>query len=155
MSPDDRMSCVFCAIIAGQAEASLVHADDTVLAFMDIRPANPGHILVVPREHSASLAELTESVGAQVWRVGQRIARALRHSGLRADGVNLWLADGVAAGQEVFHIHLHVVPRYHGDGFRLEIDWQNPHRAELDTNAALVGRALSDSLAAPSAEGAA
>lgn len=149
MSVDDHVTCVFCAIIAGRAEASLVHADDAVLAFMDIRPVNPGHILVVPRDHVASLAELPDSAGAQIWRIGQRIVRALRHSGLRADGVNLWLADGVAAGQEVFHVHLHVVPRYQGDGFRLEVDWQHPDRAELDTNAALVGRALADSLAAP------
>src|SRR5262245_19062492 len=140
MTPDE--ACVFCAIVAGRAEASLVHADDRVIAFMDIRPANPGHLLVIPREHVADLTDLTEQSGANVWLIGHRIARALRHSGLRVEGVNLWLADGAAAGQEVAHVHLHVVPRYHGDGFRLEIDFQHPTRAELDANAGLVGRAL-------------
>lgn len=142
LSTEVHADCVFCGIAAGRTEASLVHADDTVLAFMDIRPANPGHVLIIPREHTASLAELTEPVAGQLWRVGHRLARAVRQCGLRVEGVNLWLADGAAAGQEVLHIHLHVVPRYSGDGFRIEVDWQHPTRAELDTNAALVGRAL-------------
>jgi histidine triad (HIT) family protein len=66
----------------------------------------------------------------------------MRGSGLRVEGVNLFLANGESAGQEVFHVHLHVLPRYRGDGFRLSFDAQYPERAELDTNAALIGRAL-------------
>jgi diadenosine tetraphosphate (Ap4A) HIT family hydrolase len=142
MTPDGVAECVFCAIEAGRAEASLVYADDTVIAFMDIRPITPGHLLVVPRGHAAHLEDLDENTGAAMWRVAHRIARAMRGSGLRVEGVNLFLADGEAAGQEVFHVHLHVLPRYRGDGFRLSFDAQYPERAELDTNAALIGRGL-------------
>jgi len=135
-------TCIFCAIVAGRAEASLVHEDDTVIAFMDIRPVNPGHVLVIPRDHAAYLADLPEEHGAQMWRVGQRVAAALRRCGLRVEGVNFFLADGAAAFQEVFHTHLHVLPRYRGDGFQVHTNSQSMTRAELDTGAALVGRAL-------------
>jgi diadenosine tetraphosphate (Ap4A) HIT family hydrolase len=138
----DEGGCVFCAIVAGRAEASLVYAGDTVLAFMDIAPVTPGHILVIPREHAAGLAELDEERGAQMWRVAHRVAKALRRSGLRVEGVNFFLADGEAAFQEVFHTHLHVVPRYVGDGFEVHSDGRRRERAELDADAALVGRAL-------------
>ena len=134
--------CVFCEIVAGRAEASLVYADDTVIAFMDIRPVNPGHVLVIPRQHSPHLAQLDEDHGALMWRIAHRLAKALRRSGLRVEGVNFFLADGAVAFQEVFHVHLHVVPRYASDGFRLETDSVRSERSELDTNAAKIGRAL-------------
>jgi histidine triad (HIT) family protein len=112
--------CIFCEIIASRAEASIVFRDEICTAFMDIRPVNPGHTLVVPNRHAANLAELDEESGGRIFQVGQRVARALRRSGLRCEGVNLFLADGEAAGQEVFHVHLHVFPRYRGDGFGLK-----------------------------------
>ena len=129
------MSCVICQLLAGELEVSLVYQDDVCSALMDIQPINPGHVLVVPRRHAASLAELEEEDGAQIFRVAQRVAAALRKSGLKCEGVNFFLADGVAAGQEVFHVHLHVFPRYAGDGFglRLPPDYaQRPPRAELN-----------------------
>jgi diadenosine tetraphosphate (Ap4A) HIT family hydrolase len=140
VEPDPE--CVFCAIVRGRAEASLVYADDIVIAFMDIQPINPGHVLVVPREHAPHLQDLREEHGAQMWRVAHRVARALPRSGLRADGVNLFLADGRAAFQEVLHAHLHVLPRYAGDGFRIEHGARRQVRSELDANAALIGRAI-------------
>ena len=84
---------------------------------MDIRPVNPGHLLVIPLAHAAGLATLESDTGAQMFRVGQRLAEAIRRSGVRCEGINVLLADGEAAGQEVFHVHLHVIPRYAGDGF--------------------------------------
>lgn len=138
--------CVFCEIVAGRAEASLVYADDLVIAFMDIAPVNPGHVLVIPRHHSVGLADLDEERGAQMWRIGQRVANAVRHSGLRAEGVNFFLADGKVAFQEVFHVHLHVLPRYADDEFRVEAPTVRSERAELDDNAAKIGRALTSAL---------
>jgi histidine triad (HIT) family protein len=126
---------VFCAIVAGTAEASIVHSDEHVVAFMDIRPVVAGHLLVVPRRHAAGLADLDPDDGARVFRVAQRIAAALRRTELPCDGVNLYLADGVAAGQEVFHVHVHVLPRHSADGFRLQFTWRFPPRAELDEHA--------------------
>jgi len=86
---------------------------------MDIRPVNPGHVLVIPRTHASCPSELTEDIGASMFKVGMRIAEALKRSGLLCEGVNFYLADGEAAGQEVDHVHLHVFPRFAGDGFGL------------------------------------
>ncbi len=82
--------CVFCDIESGQAESSTVYEDDTVMAFMDLRPVTPGHLLVVPRTHAAGLEDLDENLGARVWTAGHRLARAVRRSDLRCEGVNLF-----------------------------------------------------------------
>lgn len=141
----DATDCVFCAILAGDLPAGFVHRDEVCSAFVDVRPVNPGHVLVVPNRHAASLAELRDEEGARMFGVGRRVAGALRASGLRCEGVNLWLADGEAAGQEVFHAHLHVVPRYAGDGFGLRFPegyGETEDRAELDAVARKVSAAL-------------
>lgn len=135
--------CVFCRIVAGVSPASVVYEDEVVMAFLDTRPVNPGHALVIPTRHAASLAELDEETGRHLWTVAQRTAAALRRSGVRCEGVNLFLADGEAAFQEVFHVHLHVFPRYRGDPFRLAADWTAcPPREELDRIAAQIRTAL-------------
>lgn len=121
----------------------MVHADDTAVAFMDLNPVNPGHVLVVPRAHAQGLADLDEDTSAHIWRVGHRVGRALRRSDLRCEGVNVFLADGEAAFQEVFHFHLHVFPRFRGDGFRIGADWAERPRELLDEEAYAVRQALS------------
>ena len=134
--------CVFCEILAGRAEASVVHEDGQVLAFMDIRPLTPGHLLVIPKQHAPDLASLDPAYGGPLFTVAQRMAAALRASPLKPAGVNFFLADGVAAGQEVFHVHLHVLPRTPGDGFGLRGKFSWPHRMTLDAQAAAVRAAL-------------
>jgi diadenosine tetraphosphate (Ap4A) HIT family hydrolase len=105
---------------------------------MDLRPVTPGHLLVVPRAHADGLAGLDPEDGAQMFRVAQVAAAAMRRSSLRCEGVNLFLADGEAAGQEVFHVHLHVVARFDGDefGLLLPTDYGVRPRRELDVAAA-------------------
>ncbi len=137
--------CIFCDIIAGQAPAHKVYTDDHCTAFMDIRPVNPGHVLVIPNRHAANLAGLAPEDGAAVFQVGQKLAAALYASGLPCEGVNLWLADGPAAGQEVFHVHLHILPRFRGDGFGLRFGPNygvRPERAELYAAAAQIRQAM-------------
>lgn len=134
--------CVFCAIEDGEAPASVVTEDEVVLAFLDISPITPGHTIVVPRDHAASLAELEPETGGRVFTTAMRVAAALRASGLRADGVNVFLADGEAAGQEVFHVHVHVVPRFPGDGLEIRAAYGSPSRDELDETAAALRAAL-------------
>lgn len=129
------MDCVFCRIVAGTAPASVAYADGTALAFLDIAPVTPGHLLVVPRTHAVGLADLDPDTGAHLWRVGQRMAAALRRSEIRCDGVNFFLADGAAAFQEVPHVHLHVLPRWRGDGFALRYKAGRPARADLEAQA--------------------
>lgn len=131
----NETDCVFCKLISGELEVSFVYQDELCVAFMDIQPVNPGHALVVPRRHAAYLADLDTEEGAQIFRVAQRAAAALRQCGVRCEGVNFFLADGEAAGQEVFHVHLHVLPRYSGDGFGLKLpaDYhERPRREELN-----------------------
>ena len=129
--------CVFCRIIAGELEASVVHEDERTLAFLDIQPLTSGHLLVVPRQHASSLADLDPEDGEELFRVAQGAAAALRQSVLRCEGVNFFLADGAAAGQDVFHVHLHVFARFPGDGFGLQLPpgYAMRPREELDAAA--------------------
>ena len=139
------MNCIFCRILAGELESSVVHRDDLCTAFMDVQPVNPGHLLIVPNIHASYLADLPTETGARMFQVAQNLASALRASGLRCEGVNFFLADGEAAMQEVFHVHLHVFPRHVGDGFGLTFAphyFEKPPRAELDRAAAVVRAAL-------------
>lgn len=136
--------CVFCEVIAGTLASSRVYEDEHLLALMDIQPATRGHLLVIPKAHTPYLADLDEVIGMDMFRVAQRLAGALRASGLPCEGVNLFLADGEAAFQEVFHVHLHVIPRTVDDGFRIEADWQVRPRAELDEAAARVRVGLTE-----------
>ncbi|MCD9029652.1 HIT family protein [Luteimonas sp. BDR2-5] len=108
-------TCAFCAILAGALPASLVHEDAQVIAFMDLRQAVPGHVLVVPRRHVETLFDLDEDTAAQLMRVAVRIAR-IADRVFEADGLNLWQSNREAGGQEVPHVHLHVQPRRLGDG---------------------------------------
>ena len=139
--------CAFCDIVNGKAPSSVVYSDDVVMAFMDIRPVNAGHLLVVPRGHARHLADMPLDTGARLFRVGMRLAAAVRRSGVPCEGVDLFLADGEAAGQEVFHVHLHVIPRFWGDGFGFRFGpgyGKLPGRAELDDVATGIRAAIED-----------
>jgi len=136
--------CVFCAIVAGDNEASLVYADEVAVVFMDVNPVTPGHLLVVPRSHAVGLEDLDEDTSAHVWSLGHQMARALRRTSLRCEGINVFLADGEAAFQEVFHFHLHVFPRFAGDGFSIDADWKQRPRDLLDAEAQSIAAALTD-----------
>lgn len=131
------MGCVFCRVITGELPSSTVYEDDRVVAFMDIDPATEGHLLVVPRTHASGLADLEPDDAARMMTVAQRLADAVR-SELSPAGINLLLADGQAAGQEVPHSHLHVVPRTHGDGFTVSARFTRPSRDVLDDLASRV-----------------
>ena len=127
--------CVFCELVAGKLPISIVDETEDVLALMDIQPVNPGHVLVIPKLHAPYLGDLDPTLGGHIFAMGMRVATALRTCGVRCEGVNLFLADGEAAGQEVFHVHLHVFPRFEGDGFGLKFSpkyFVRPPRSELD-----------------------
>lgn len=136
------MDCIFCAIVADDVPSSRVYEDERVIAFMDIRPATPGHVLVVPKAHAADLGELDPIDAERMMTVAQAIARGLRKSTIPSDGINLFLSDGEVAGQEVLHSHLHVVPRTPGDGFVVRANYHAPDRAELDALANALRAAL-------------
>lgn len=137
--------CVFCRLAVGRGERSLIHEDDICYVILTTGPVTPGHSMVIPRVHAAFLRDIDDSTWAHVCLVAKRLERAIAASGVRCEGTNLFLADGAAALQEVFHLHLHVFPRYRGDGFRLVADWSvHPPRAELDAVAGQIRAAWSD-----------
>jgi diadenosine tetraphosphate (Ap4A) HIT family hydrolase len=131
--------CVFCELATGRGEGSIAFEDDVCAVLMDSRPVTPGHSLVIPKHHAAHLVELDDEIWTHVCAVAKRIELALRRCGVRCEGINLFLADGVAASQTVPHIHLHVMPRFVGDSFKITADWTaRPSREELDRVAARV-----------------
>ena len=125
--------CIFCQIVSGESPASVFYEDDIVLGIMTIDPVNQGHAMIIPKQHAAYLADLDEETGCHLWTITQRTAAAIRKSGVRCEGINLKLADGEAAFQDIFHVHMHVFPRYKGDSFKIVVDWGvKPSRQELD-----------------------
>ena len=106
--------CIFCNIIRGKASSTIVYEDENSLAFMDHYPINPGHTLVVPKKHYSTMMEMPpEDVGrlfVSVAKVAKGVGKASK-----ADGINVGQSNGVAASQEVFHMHVHVIPRFHRD----------------------------------------
>ncbi len=131
--------CVFCKLLRGELPVSSIVEDRYCFACLDIDPINPGHVLVLPKHHRVSLAELDDITGAHMFNVARQVAAALRRtSEIKCSGVNLYLADGAAAGQEVFHAHLHVRPRYAGDNVRSQYPANfnrqpKPNRDQLNT----------------------
>lgn len=117
--------CVFCRIVSGEFDAYRVYEDDATVAFLDVNPVTTGHTLVVPRRHAGTLTELNgEEVGA-VFAAAREVAEKLE-AGLEPEGLNLLQNNGAAAGQEVEHVHVHLIPRYGDeDGLSVRFDSEN------------------------------
>jgi len=108
-------ACPFCEIAAGRLPASVIAQTDRVMAFLDLRQATEGHVLVIPRQHVETIFDIEPELAGEVMQLGVRVAQALR-TALQPAGLNLWQSNGAAGGQEVAHFHLHVQPRRVGDG---------------------------------------
>ena len=130
--------CVLCDIVNGNEPASPVYDDDTNLAIMDIRTLNRGQVVVFPKKHYPYMSDMDEATGMHLFRTAMRVCRGIRNSSIECDGINLFLADGEAANQEVFHVHILVIPRLENDSMRITGDWTSPAREELDEIAAKI-----------------
>ncbi|RJP33367.1 MAG: HIT family protein [Phycisphaerales bacterium] len=119
--------CVFCKIAAGVIPAAIVHQDATAVAFLDIHPLAPGHLLIVPRDHITSMSDLPAETSAALARLFPRLGEAARVAG-GAEGYNILLNNGTVAGQFVEHLHFHVIPRRGDDG--LGFRWVSGSYAE-------------------------
>jgi histidine triad (HIT) family protein len=122
------MDCIFCAIIAGEIPAATVYEDEHVFAFMDIAPANPGHTLVIPKQHYRNIFDMPIEVGTKIMQAAIPIANAIRDA-LNPDGLNLFQSNEAAGFQTVFHFHLHLIPRWEDDPLRLP--WR-PSEGDLE-----------------------
>lgn len=131
--------CIFCRIVRKQAHASIVYEDETVLAFIDIRPLSEGHTLVIPKEHYETIFEIPEELLAQLHRIVKRVALAAKKA-TEADGISIFQQNGAAAGQEVFHFHVHVVPRHEGQKLARFGEISEADRGKMDQIAANIKR---------------
>ncbi len=139
------MDCIICQLMNEKIEVTKIYEDDLVVAIMDIQPINPGHFFVSPKKHIEFISELEEELGAHMFKIAMKLSGALRKSGLECEGVNIFLADGEVAMQEIPHIHLHVIPRIKGDGFKFIFDkryFELPKREELEQAAILIKKGL-------------
>ena len=133
--------CIFCKLVAGQIPSTRVFEDEHTLAFMDLGHVNPGHVLVAVKKHAANLFELEEEQAASVARTCNRIAKAIQKA-FQPEGLSVYQANGKPAGQTVFHYHVHLLPRYAGDGMELTWPVKNPPREKLEEYAAKIRGAL-------------
>lgn len=136
--------CVFCRIVAKRIPATVVHEDAATLAFMDIGQVNPGHVLVAAKVHAENLYALDDAQARAVFGAAAKVARAIRDA-FSPQGLSVYQANGKAAGQTVFHFHLHLVPRHEGDGMALAWPVKNPPREQLEEAA----RRIREKLGAP------
>ena len=120
---------IFARILRQELPSHLIHEDEHCIVILDIFPINPGHTLVIPKAAVEDFSELPSAVAAHVIQVGQRVAKAQKAAAkagtLRCDGVNFLISDGPKAGQEIPHAHLHVLPRFEGDGFGFKFGAKN------------------------------
>lgn len=133
--------CVFCGIVDGEIPNHTVYEDDDVLAFLDVNPVVEGHVLVIPKEHHERVTDMDAETTAAVFDTAREVATAVE-SGLEPDGFNLFQTNGAAAGQEVFHAHVHVLPRWSDD----DVEFSFPRHELGDDEAERVLSALHEEL---------
>ena len=141
-----RSSCTFCDLIHGAGEVSVCYEDADTMAFMDIQPVNPGHVLVVPRQHYESFLDLPRDVGMHLFEVAILLGPIIRRVSA-VDAINLVVSSGAAAGQDVYHFHVHLIPRRADDGFDVPLPFPGsrmPDRTQLDATAARIIASLRD-----------
>ncbi|HET7275557.1 MAG TPA: HIT domain-containing protein [Longimicrobiaceae bacterium] len=144
MDPNQNPGCVYCRIIGGDEMVSIIYEDDNVIAFLDIQPLYPGHVLVLPKEHYKNLFYVPDELAAHTFETARRIIPGLRKAtGCRA--INLFSPNGADGGQDVFHFHLHLIPVPQGSPFPLQLpnpDADVPSRSQLDVMATRIGQCI-------------
>lgn len=121
MSKHIDQNCIFCKIAAGSIPSSSIYEDDDFKVILDINPASKGHAVILPKNHAANLFELPEDDAEKIFKVAKKCGAAMMKT-LGCDGLNVLQNNGEAAGQTVFHLHTHLIPRYNGD--TVAIGWQ-------------------------------
>ena len=135
------MNCIFCAIAEKHAPAEIVFETDKTVSFLDVNPMNYGHVLVVPKEHFADLTAVPDELIPELFQTAQKVAVAMVDA-LKADGFNIVLNNGRAAGQSVFHSHIHVIPRYNTDNFGIKLHLKKYPEGELPRYGNIIRQSL-------------
>lgn len=134
-------SCIFCKIVNKQAPASIIYEDENVLAFMDIRPLNEGHTLIIPKEHYVDIFDTPSDLLGRVYNIVKATSIAIKKA-QKADGISIIQQNGKAAGQDVFHLHVHAIPRYNGQKLKPFDSLDLVEREKLDLTANEIKRYL-------------
>ncbi len=116
-------NCIFCKIIAGEIPSYCVYEDEDFKAILDVNPSARGHVIILPKKHAADIFELSDEYVSKVMIVAKKIAKAVKEA-YHCDGINILQNNGEAAGQTVFHLHVHVIPRFEGDTKTINIGWK-------------------------------
>lgn len=133
--------CIFCKIAAGEIPSATVYEDENLRVIADIAPANPGHLLILPKVHAADFTQLSQETAVQVICAARKIVGAVQKA-LKPDGINVLQNNGEAAGQTVMHYHMHIIPRYRGDRVHMSWEHQEPDMEEIRRKAEAVRKAL-------------
>ncbi len=132
-------NCIFCKIVAGDIPCNKVYEDQNVISFMDINPINKGHLLVIPKKHFQEVKDYDEETGMHLFNAAVKIEKALRKvDEIKLEATSFVMANGKAAGQEVFHSHLHIIPRYENDNMITKINRSEKTSAEELKNLAIL-----------------
>jgi histidine triad (HIT) family protein len=133
--------CIFCKIVRKQAPASIIYEDETVMAFLDIRPLNEGHTLVISKKHYADIFDIPEDQLSRVHKVAKQVSAAVKKA-TNADGISIIQQNGKAAGQDIFHLHVHVVPRFEGQNLPRFSALKESERVKLEDMAKKITQQL-------------
>lgn len=133
--------CIFCKIVSGEIPCIKVYEDEKILAFLDIKPVNIGHTLIIPKEHYKNIYETPEEILKGMISVSKRISIALK-SALNADGINITMNNEPSAGQIIFHSHIHIIPRIENDGFKAWHGKRNYQDGEKEETAEKIKKLL-------------
>ena len=128
--------CLFCKIVNKEIPSNFLYENENVVAFLDIQPNNPGHTLIVPKEHSRNIFDIKESTLRELIVGVKKMAKAVK-GGVEADGINIAMNNEPAAGQFVFHAHIHIIPRFSDDGYK---HW--PHKLYKEGEASIVAEKI-------------
>ena len=136
MSPEElkefqKKQCIFCQIIAGKVQSRKIYEDERVIALLDINPANPGHMLLLTKEHYSIMPQLPEDEIAYVFMVAKAISNSMLR-GIDAQGTNIIVANGIAAGQRAQHFMAHIIPRKENDGINFALPQKTMEQSEIE-----------------------
>ncbi|MHA1989897.1 MAG: HIT family protein [Candidatus Hodarchaeales archaeon] len=119
-------NCIFCNIIKRNVEAAFLYEDDEIIAFLDIQPINKGHALIIPKLHADKIEDIPEEIYLKMHSVGKDILKKIKTNIPETTAFNVFIANGADAGQDVFHSHLHIIPRKPNDGLIIKYDFGDP-----------------------------
>ena len=133
--------CIFCKISRGEIPSATVYEDNDFRVIMDISPASEGHMIILPKEHAANVYELSDNIASKIYVLAKKLAVALKEE-LDCDGVNILQNNEEAAGQTVFHLHMHIIPRYFGDDINIKWNTTEGKSESLEELAKQIGQRI-------------